>query len=190
MPLGDREAGGAVVVAGRRIAPRFTRAGPCATTTHGRRFARRENPWGGGQMQSSSSVAKHRKPDRRRHGWRLAAALVAAAARAGGVATSATAAPGFGALDAASFGRQLQSTLGSAYAGFWMDGTTRRVAITDAAEAADARAQGVQPSLVKYSLRQLDGVAAPNDPPAAAPPAAPAALGGGGGRHAAGGAGA
>src|SRR3954452_9600625 len=177
MPLGDREAGGAVVVAGRRSAPRFTRSGPCATTTHGRRFARRENPWGGGQMQSSSSVAKHRKPDRRRHGWRLTAALVAAAALAGGVATSATAAPGFGPLDAASFGRQLQSTLGSAYAGFWMDGTTRRVAITDAAEAADARAQGLQPTLVQNSLRQLDGVASQIDASAASAPATVASWG-------------
>src|SRR4051794_5206220 len=177
MPLGDREAGGAVVVAGRRIAPRFTRAGPCATTTHGRRFARRENPWGGGQMQSSSSVAEYLKPDRRRHGRRLTAALVAAAALAGTVASSATAAPGFGALDAASFGRQLQSTLGGAYAGFWMDGTTHRVAITDAAEAADARAQGLQPTVVTYSLRQLDGVASQIDAAAASAPATVASWG-------------
>src|SRR3954447_7987959 len=107
----------------------------------------------------SSSVAKHVQPDRRRRGGGRAAALVAAAALAGALATAATAAPGFGALDAASFGQQLQSTLGSAYAGFWIDGTTRHAPITDAAQAADARAQGVEPTLVKYSLRQLEGVA-------------------------------
>jgi len=109
--------------------------------------------------------------------YRLAAALVTTAALAGVAATPAAAAPGFGALDAGSFGRQLESTLGGAYAGFWMDGATRRVAITDAAEAADARAQGVQPTLVKYSLRQLNGVASRIDSAAASAPASVASWG-------------
>ena len=59
----------------------------------------------------SSSVAKHPTPDRRRHQWRLAAALLATTVLAGAAATPATAAPGFGPLDAGSFGRQLESTL-------------------------------------------------------------------------------
>ena len=123
----------------------------------------------------SSSVVKHSA--RRRHQWRLAAALLATGALAGAAATPATAAPGFGALDAGSFGRQLESTLGGAYAGFWMDGTTRRVAITDAAEAADARAQGVQPTLVKHSLSQLNSVASRIDAAAASAPATVASWG-------------
>src|SRR5262245_52654108 len=102
--------------------------------------------------------------------YRLAAALLATA-MSGAAAGPAAAAPGFGALDAGSFGRQLESTLGGAYAGFWMDGDTRRVAITSSAEAADARAQGVQPTLVKYNLRQLDGVASRMDAAAASAPA-------------------
>src|SRR4051812_19616584 len=125
----------------------------------------------------SSSVAKHSTPDRRRHQWRLAAALLATAVWAGAAARPAAAAPGFGALDAGSFGQQLESTLGGAYAGFWMDGTTRRVAITDAAEAAEAGAQGVQPTLVKYSLRQLDGVATRIDAAAASAPSTVASWG-------------
>src|SRR3954447_14914279 len=125
----------------------------------------------------SSSVAKHPEPDRRCHRRQRACALIVAAASLGAAATPAAAAPGFGPLDAASFGQQLQSTLGSAYAGFWLDGTTRHVAITDAAEAADARAQGVQPTLVKYTLRQLDGVASRIDAAAASAPATVAAWG-------------
>jgi len=109
--------------------------------------------------------------------YRLVAALLGTALLAGAGAAQAKAAPGFGALDAASFNRQLESTLGGSYAGFWMDGTTRRVAITDAAEAADARAQGVQPTLVRFSLRQLDGVASRIDAAAAAAPATVASWG-------------
>jgi streptogrisin C len=115
----------------------------------------------------SSSVVKQ---------W-LAGAVLATAVLAGPAAARAAAAPGFGALDAGSFGRQLESTLGGAYGGFWMDGATRRVAITDAAEAADARAQGVQPTVVKYSLRQLDGVASRIDAAAASAPATVASWG-------------
>jgi streptogrisin C len=116
----------------------------------------------------SPSVAMHR---------RVATALAAAAVLAGAAAAPAAAAPGFGALDAASFGRQLESTLGNAYAGFWMDGAVRRVGITDAAEAADARAQGLQPTLVRYSLPQLARVASQMDAAAASAPATVASWG-------------
>src|SRR4029079_11496944 len=83
----------------------------------------RRTPSGGDEMYSSF-VAKRQ----------LAAAVLATAVLAGATATRAAAAPGFGPLDAASCDRQLENTLGGAYAGFWMDGTTRRVAITDTAE--------------------------------------------------------
>ena len=47
---------------------------------------------------------------------------------------------------------------------------TRRVAITDAAEVAEARAQGVEPTLVKHNLRQLDGLVSQIDAAAASAP--------------------
>jgi streptogrisin C len=86
------------------------------------------------------------------------AAVLLAVALAVVAAAPAAAAPGFGPFDAAAYDRQLEDTLGDGYGGFWMDGSTRRVAITNAALADDARAQGAQPTVVAHSLPELDGV--------------------------------
>jgi streptogrisin C len=92
-----------------------------------------------------------------RRGLGLATVLLAVAFAAVAAAPAA-AAPGFGRHDAAGYERQLAATLGGGYGGVWVEGNTRRVAITDAALADDARAQGATPKLVAHSLRELEGV--------------------------------
>ena len=87
----------------------------------------------------------------------LAAALLAVAL-AVVAAAPAAAAPGIGPFDAAAYDRQLEDTLGAGYGGFWMDGDTRRVAITTEKLADDARAQGAQPTVVAHSLEELEDV--------------------------------
>lgn len=104
-----------------------------------------------------SDIDNHASPELRRRRLRLATVLLAVAFAAVAAAPAA-AAPGFGPFDGAAYDRQLESTLGAGYGGFWLDGGTRRVAITDAALADDARAQGAEPQLVAHSLRELDGV--------------------------------
>jgi streptogrisin C len=86
------------------------------------------------------------------------ATVLLAVAFAAVAAAPAAAAPGFGRYDAAAYDRQLEATLGAGYGGMWVDGSTRRVAVTDAALADDARAQGARPQLVAHSLRELEGV--------------------------------
>jgi streptogrisin C len=97
--------------------------------------------------------------------------MLVAAAFAAVAAAPAAAAPGFGAFDGAAYDRQLESTLGDGYGGFWVDNGTRRVAITDAALADDARAQGAEPQLVENSLSELDGVSSDLDSAADSAPA-------------------
>ena len=104
-----------------------------------------------------SDIDHYAPPELRRRRLGLVTVLVAVAL-AVVAAAPAAAAPGFGPFDAAAYDRQLEATLGDGYGGFWLNGSTRRVAITDAALADDARAQGARPQLVAHSLRELDGV--------------------------------
>jgi streptogrisin C len=104
---------------------------------------------------------------RRRGVTTVLVALVLAAV----AAAPAAAAPGFGPFDSAAYDRQLEATLGAGYGGFWLDGSARRVAVTDPALTEDARAQGARPQLVAHSLAELDGVNAELNSAAATVPA-------------------
>jgi streptogrisin C len=118
----------------------------------------------------ASDIDFHATPARRRRRLGLATVLVGVALAAMSAAPAA-AAPGFGPFDAAAYERQLEATLGAGYGGFWLDGSTRLVAITDAALADDTRAQGAEPQLVRHSLRELDDVDAALERAAATVPA-------------------
>lgn len=62
------------------------------------------------------------------------------------------------AADRAPVDAGLEARLGSAYAGSWLDGTAKHVALTDERRAAEVRAAGAEPVVVAHTLGKLDAI--------------------------------